>query len=310
MSSIDKTGQPKVSVCVISFNHEKYISECLQSIIEQDVDFCFEIIVGDDASTDSTAAIIAEFQHRYPDLIFPIFRSKNVGVISNVLEVIDNCRGSYIAFCEGDDCWLSKDKLAKQSKVLDDNPLYGGCSSYTDVIDENGHLKKNRKKSLMSFLHTKTDLIHNYKLETRTCSLLLRRTFILPVWPVSFLKVTAFDYYLKLLATFFGPIYVIPEYLAAYRVHSQGTWSAIRETQRVRKKIVDLEVLKDFLRDDKYAKKLLKVRIGCLQIRAALLERPRKWQEFFSGFSKILQHPIIFVVYQRYSKYRTRKNYA
>ena len=69
----------KVSVCVVTYNQEKYIRKCLQSIIDQKADFDFEIIIADDCSTDNTPTIIQEFYAKYPEIVKPIFREKNIG---------------------------------------------------------------------------------------------------------------------------------------------------------------------------------------------------------------------------------------
>lgn len=77
----------KVSVCVMTYNQEKYIGQCLESLVTQETDFDFEIIVGDDFSTDGTRDVIQEYQKKYPDIIKPVFRDKNVGITENIKEI-------------------------------------------------------------------------------------------------------------------------------------------------------------------------------------------------------------------------------
>ena len=89
---------PKVSVSVISYNQEKYIGDCLQSILEQQVDFPIEIIVGDDASRDATQTIILDYQGRHPDIIRSILREKNTGGTENYYGVVALCKGEYIPY--------------------------------------------------------------------------------------------------------------------------------------------------------------------------------------------------------------------
>jgi glycosyltransferase involved in cell wall biosynthesis len=117
MSIPEKT--PKVSVCVITYNQEKYIRQCLQSIVDQETDFDFEIIVGEDCSTDGTKAIVQEFAERYPEVVKPIYQSKNIdGGVHNFLSVHAAATGEYIAHVDGDDYCLPG-KLQSQVKVLD-----------------------------------------------------------------------------------------------------------------------------------------------------------------------------------------------
>jgi glycosyltransferase involved in cell wall biosynthesis len=94
---------PKVSVCVITYNQEKYIRQCLQSIVDQETDFDFEVIVGEDCSTDGTRAIVQEFMGRYPGLIKGIFHDENIGGCRNYISVHSAALGDYIAHVDGDD---------------------------------------------------------------------------------------------------------------------------------------------------------------------------------------------------------------
>lgn len=113
-------GRIKLSVCVVTYNQEKYIGQCLQSIVNQVVDFAFEVIVGDDCSTDGTRKIIEEFQEKYPELIFPIFRERNIGAVENFSQVHNAASGMYVAHIDGDDYALPG-KLQAQVDFLDHN---------------------------------------------------------------------------------------------------------------------------------------------------------------------------------------------
>lgn len=115
------TGDVKVSVCVVTYNHEKYIRQCLQSIVEQKTDFRFEVIVGEDCSTDGTRAIVLEFAEKYPDIVRPVFYEKNVGATQNYLTVLRLAAGELICNCDGDDYWLPS-KLETQVQFMDEHP--------------------------------------------------------------------------------------------------------------------------------------------------------------------------------------------
>ena len=99
-----------VSVCVLSYNHEKYLRQCLDGIFMQEVSFPIEVRVHDDASTDRSQEIINEYQQRYPDILKPILQSENQyskggGILNKFL--LPLCEGKYIALCEGDDYWTT-----------------------------------------------------------------------------------------------------------------------------------------------------------------------------------------------------------
>ncbi len=107
------TEQPLVSVCTISYNHEKYIERAIQGVIDQRYNFKVEFIIGDDCSKDGTRDIIRRYQAQYPDLIFPLFPEKNLGARQNAMQTMKRCRGKYIAFLEGDDFWTDPTKLQR-----------------------------------------------------------------------------------------------------------------------------------------------------------------------------------------------------
>lgn len=114
----------KLSVCVITYNHENYIERCLKSIVDQVVNFQFEIIVGEDCSTDNTRNVIRGMSEKYPGIIVPIFHEKNVGVYENYISVHNKAKGKYICHLDGDDCMLPS-KLQKCVDLLDSRPDVG-----------------------------------------------------------------------------------------------------------------------------------------------------------------------------------------
>lgn len=128
---------PKVSVCVISYNHAKYIRRCLQSLVDQETDFDFEVIIRDDCSTDGTREIIHEFSEKYPQLIRAIFPPRNDGGTKNYLLVHQAAIGQYIAHMDGDD-FAMPGKLAIQARYLDLNPRYVAVVHRLDLVNCDG----------------------------------------------------------------------------------------------------------------------------------------------------------------------------
>lgn len=121
---MDKTQEPLVSICCITYNHEKYIRDAIESFLMQQTDFPFEIIIHDDASTDRTAEIIREYEKKYPELIKPIYQTENQyskGVKVTLL-AFKKSKGKYIALCEGDDYWTDPLKLQKQISEIKKHP--------------------------------------------------------------------------------------------------------------------------------------------------------------------------------------------
>ena len=131
---------PKLSVILITYNHEKYIEKALDSVLSQVTDFPFEIVIGDDCSPDDTKNIIREYRDKYPDIIRIVHREKNTGRPTlNVYETTMKCRGDYLAYLEGDDYWTDYDKLQQQMDFLNEHPEYIACTHSHKMIDDNGN---------------------------------------------------------------------------------------------------------------------------------------------------------------------------
>ena len=134
---------PLVSVCCIVYNHEKYLHDCLDGILMQKTSFDYEIIIHDDASTDSSADIIRDYYAKYPSIIKPFFQSENQfsqGVPICATFLYPRAKGKYIAICEGDDYWIDPNKLQKQVDFLELHYDYGFVGSYNNVLWPDGRI--------------------------------------------------------------------------------------------------------------------------------------------------------------------------
>lgn len=134
-----KIGNMKLSVFVVTYNQEKYIRQCLDGILMQKVDFDYEVVIGEDHGTDGTRAICEEYAAKYPQIrLLPL--TENLGVAGNWRRVLLECKGEYIAMCEGDDYWLDDNKLQKQVDFLDRNQKYSGCFHNANKVDDDGRV--------------------------------------------------------------------------------------------------------------------------------------------------------------------------
>ena len=137
----------------VSYNHSPFIKNCIESIVNQKTNFVFEHLVADDCSTDGTQNIIFEFYKRYPNIVRPIIRKKNLGKLSgngraNGFHAYNISRGKYIAICEGDDYWTDPYKLQKQVDYLEANPDCSITSHQVMDIDEKGNLLKKGERKI------------------------------------------------------------------------------------------------------------------------------------------------------------------
>lgn len=142
-----------VSVCIVTYNQSLWIRECIESLIFQDADFDYEIIVGDDCSNDGTAEIVQEYSERYPELITSVVRKKNLGAVANLVDVYKRARGQYIAHMDGDDLAFPN-KLKMQVQTFKDNRDIVICSHDVVVIDKKSKVIAN------SFRRHKEGLSH------------------------------------------------------------------------------------------------------------------------------------------------------
>lgn len=117
---------PMLSVAVITYNQEHLLGEALESILSQGFDRDYEIVIGDDCSSDGTRTVIESYREKYPDIIKPLLNEHNLGITGNYFNVIRHCRGTYIMQCAGDDFWLPG-KVNMQIKFMEDNPDIGMC---------------------------------------------------------------------------------------------------------------------------------------------------------------------------------------
>lgn len=148
----------KVSVCVVTYNQEKYIAQCLQSLVDQETNFKFEIIVGEDCSTDSTREIIEEFVVKYPSIVRPLFRDMNLGGGENYTQTHAAAMGQYIVHMDGDDYSLPG-KLQLQVDFLDNNPDCNIVWHPVNTLHPDGTLTEVSTTSLYSKKFYRKDII-------------------------------------------------------------------------------------------------------------------------------------------------------
>lgn len=217
-----------VSVCCTTYNHEKYIETTIRSFLNQEVNFKFEIIIGEDCSSDTTRAKVVYFCETYPELVTMVSAEKNAGLIENYCRVIDKAKGKYIAFCDGDDYWSDPKKLQRQVDFLEANEDYTICCHYSAKIDENNNILYVHPKPI-PLIYTFSDILLGNKDETRISSAVFRntpelRSITTDSW---FRKFRIQDNALRLHATSSSnkKIYVLPNVMSMYRIHTGGIWS-------------------------------------------------------------------------------------
>ncbi len=126
--------KPLVSVICITYGHEDYIAQALDSFLMQKTTFPYQILVGEDKGPDRTAEIVLDYAAKYPDKIKPFIREKNMGAQRNLIDLCRRAGTEYVAFCEGDDFWTDEYKLQKQFDLMEEHPEYRACFHNTMIM--------------------------------------------------------------------------------------------------------------------------------------------------------------------------------
>lgn len=214
---------------MITYNHQDYISESIESILKQVTDFKFQLIIGEDNSTDRTKEICMEYANKFPDKVTLITSPDNVGMGKNFVRTYQACKGKYIAFCEGDDYWTDPDKLQKQVNFLEANTSYA-CCFHNVVIKEQrtGEMKEERNaashewilhKSLLKDTFDTEDILGPWFIPSLSVMFVNYPDFNLPDW---FFNCNYGDLPFMLLLTLRGKFKYLDEVMGVYRIHNTG----------------------------------------------------------------------------------------
>ncbi len=285
----NNNSKPKFSVCCTTYNHEKYLSRCLESLVSQKTDFDYEILVFEDKSTDGTKEILAQFANEYPEKIIPLYQEENryrkdVHVFEN--HVFPLVRGEYIALCEGDDFWTDENKLQKQADALD---AYADCKlcvhktvlgdedgnflgGYLPPIDYDTGIYKTDEFLKMGYLHTTSYAFRASDLEGYLKTGLYKTADVFDV--------PLLNYFAML-----GSVYYFNETLSCYRVGRKNNWTNNHDgAKHCDSMIKTLDAIDEYF-GRKWTKSLDKARfdnllIGCYAKRNFSDIKGKRWRPF------------------------------
>ncbi len=214
----------KVSVLMITYNHERFIAEALDSILAQTVNFQYEIVIGEDRSTDGTRDVIEQYAHRHPTVIRPLFREANIGVAENFKQTFRACEGNYIAILEGDDYWCHDGKLQMQADALDAHPDWSSVYGIARVIAEDREQPPLEipAPDLRRAVASLGELVRVNLIPT--CTVMFRNR-LFDEFPAWFGVSPICDWPLHVLNARSGPAGFIEEVLSVYRQHPGGIFS-------------------------------------------------------------------------------------
>lgn len=242
-------NRPMVSVCIISFNQEDYISEAVQGVLNQRTDsFELEIVVGDDCSSDRTLERLKQFQMANPSTIRFSERKANLGMHGNWEQTIKDCKGDFIAILEGDDRWDDPLKLEKQVNLLQQNPDASACFSNAKVLLDDGTFsaydyvdRYGKDLNAEAFYELNFNPIP-------TCTTLFRSAFFQGFPQVYYTSPFA-DWILHTLLMQKGPYVYLNETSSSYRKHDGGVWSGVRKEKQLKNKLLALQIIEGLVEE-------------------------------------------------------------
>jgi glycosyltransferase involved in cell wall biosynthesis len=208
---------PLVSVKMITFNHKNYISRAIEGVLMQQTDFRFELVIGDDCSTDGTSELISEYVAKYPGIIRHIIRKENLGAKRNAQDLNSYLGGKYVALCEGDDYWTDPFKLQKQADFLRTHPEFTLCFHSANVIRED-NIETDLFKDLEEREYTPNEILLKWLVPTGSV-LVVREYYSKLYYHPDYIFT---DIALFLTLAEYGKIWCMKEPMSVYRRHTSG----------------------------------------------------------------------------------------
>lgn len=232
------TSRPLVSICCVTFNHEPFIKDAIDSFLIQDAPFAFEILIHDDASTDRTAQIVRAYEDAHPDKVRAIYQAENQyskGVLATQF-LFPQVRGKYVALCEGDDYWTDPHKLAMQVALMERHPEVRMSFHPAKQID----YSKNAEESTIGLYGSDTGIVPVEDIIARRCGMIptascmltreaaedvLRFTGARPYLSVG-------DIYIQIISSLPRGALFINRVMSAYRYLTPGSWTSAGKADR------------------------------------------------------------------------------
>lgn len=224
---------PAVSVLMMTRNHADYLRQAAESVIAQVCPFPFELIIGEDCSSDATREVAWALQREHPQVVRVVTAEGNVGITANFLRLLVRARGEFVAFLEGDDYWTRPDKLARQVALLDAHPDYAWCAART----------ANRMQWLPpQESYGLDEVLRRYIVHTST---VLFRTRLIGRYP-RFPDRVCWESMLLAYLTEQGRCGFLNEEVSYYRRHSGGLWHNAERTHRLQMSRDCIDAMNDY----------------------------------------------------------------
>ena len=252
---------PTVSVLMLAYNHEAYVRQAIESILEQEVDFPFEIVIGEDCSTDRTREILLQYQSQRPELFRIVTAGVNVGMNENFKRTSEACRGKYVAICEADDYWVDAKKLSLQLAIAESRP------EVSFVVHNAMVVPYGQARHLMASMNSDVifgakDIFDERGQFAATASYFMKREVLssLPSWLDT---APVIDFFIEAYSQLLGVGYYMQKTMSIYRVGQPGGWTDKTfksEYNAIAFQYKMIECISKMIQDFSHFEKLLKKR--------------------------------------------------
>jgi glycosyltransferase involved in cell wall biosynthesis len=227
------TEAPKVSILVLTYNHEQYIAKALEGALSQRTNFKFEIVIADDCSRDRTTEIVTAISRKYKSRVRVLPRPRNLGLCKNFIDAYKACRGDYTAILEGDDIWHNPNKLQRLADVLDKRKECSFVFHNVKLLFEDGREQASCcPPSLKPELGLLDFIAENF---VPSCSAIMFRHRLVRQFPDWFRKLSYYDWPLHILHLQQGPAVYLRDILSTYRIHGASAWHGASRFYQVEK---------------------------------------------------------------------------
>ncbi len=239
----------KVSVTLIAYNQERFIAQAIEGVLMQQTSFDFELVIGDDCSTDGTRAIVDRYAG--DARVRVLDRSRNLGMNRNFWDVLGHCRGQYVAMLEGDDYWTDPSKLQRQADYLDAHPDVAVVHHRVLVFEEGTGRTRHDPRVRIRRRKTLDDLLRRGNFLHTASTMFRNRDFgAAPPW---FFDLKIGDLVIYAMNAAHGEIAYLPRTMSVYRVHTGGVHSLLAENARHENMLTTLRYLDEYFHGERSA---------------------------------------------------------
>ncbi|MDB5282010.1 MAG: putative glycosyltransferase [Bacteroidota bacterium] len=235
----------RISICLITYNQEKFIAQAIESVLMQEGDLDYEIVISDDYSSDATPDIIKSYADKYPNIIRAYFAGKNLGMLRNWEKALKLCKAPLIALLEGDDFWNDPLKLQKQLQVLTDNPDYVVSFTNAHIKYESGEPGYPTYVTIPAGVYEAKDLLaYNF---IPTCSVLMRNHISDTFFKPAYFNSPFADWMVHMTNSQYGKFHFLNEFTCTYRVHGTGVWGGTNSEKQLLNKLKGIDCVAEIV---------------------------------------------------------------